>query len=139
MELTNEAPQGFCGDVAVSLLVIYSESVFKFPLHGLHVGVLHQEGGAQLTELSELDLAGAVLVNLSQEVLQLLLRGPEAHGSHDLTQIISREKVDLLGVEEIKTRFKTLDLVRGQSGALGDVVELNPGVRIVVSHDDDAH
>ena len=33
--------------------------------------------------------------------------------------------------------FKTLDLVRGQSGALGDVVELNSGVRIVVSHDDD--
>ena len=33
--------------------------------------------------------------------------------------------------------FETLDLIRSQPGALGDVVELNSGVRIVVSHDDD--
>ena len=85
------------------LEIFLPESIFKFPLHGLHVGILHQEGGAQLAELSELDLTGAVLVDLEQEVLQLLLGGPEAHGSHDLSEIIGGQEVDLLCVEEIKT------------------------------------
>ena len=131
--------------------IFLPESIFKFPLHGLHVGILHQEGGAQLAELSELDLSGAVLVDLEQEVLQLLLGGPEAHGPHDLAKIISGQEVNLLCVEEIKASleiendglassnpknpyFEALDLVSSQSGALGDVVELNSGVRIVVSH-----
>ena len=34
--------------------------------------------------------------------------------------------------------FEALDLVSSQSGALGDVVKLNSGVRIVVSHDEGA-
>ena len=86
--------------------IFLPESIFKFPLHGLHVGILHQEGGAQLAELSELDLSGAVLVDLEQEVLQLLLGGPEAHGPHDLPKIISGQEVDLLCVEEIKASLE---------------------------------
>ena len=52
------------------------ECIFELPLHGLHVRVLHKEGGAKLTKLSELDLAGAVLVDLLQDLLKLLFRGP---------------------------------------------------------------
>ena len=37
------------------------ESVLEFPLHRLDVGVLHQELGAQLAELTELNLTGPVL------------------------------------------------------------------------------
>ena len=82
--------------------IFLPESIFKFPLHGLHVGILHQEGGTQLAELSELDLAGAVLVDLEQEVLQLLLGGPEAHGPHDLSEFISGEVVLLLRIEQVE-------------------------------------
>ena len=42
------------------------EGIFELPLHGLHVGVLHEEGGAQLAELPKLDLTRSVLVDLSQ-------------------------------------------------------------------------
>ena len=46
---------------------------------GLKVGVLNQEGGAELAELADLNLAGAVLVDLLQDLLKLLFRGPEAN------------------------------------------------------------
>ena len=82
------------------------EGIFELPLHGLHVRVLNQEGGTKLAELSELNLPGSVLVDLGQQVFQLLLSGAEAHGPHDLTEIISREEVHLLGVEEIKTSLE---------------------------------
>jgi len=55
----------------------------------LHVRVLNKEGGAELTELSKLDLAGPVLVDFMQQVLQLILSGAEAHRPHDLAEIIS--------------------------------------------------
>ena len=46
------------------------EGIFELPLHGLHVRVLNKEGGTKLTELSELDLARAILVDLMEQVLQ---------------------------------------------------------------------
>merc|ERR1719232_1725648 len=76
-QLSDEAPEGLGGDVPQTLLVIYPEGVLQLPLHGLHVGVLHQESGAQLAELSELNLSGPVLVNLEQQLLELLLGGSE--------------------------------------------------------------
>ena len=78
------------------------EGVLELPLHGLHVGVLHEEGGAQLAELTELDLARAVLVDLGEQVLQLVLGGPEAHGAHDLPQVVRGQELLLLGVEQVK-------------------------------------
>ena len=94
------------------LEIFLPESIFKFPLHGLHVGILHQEGGTQLTELGELNLPGAVLVDLEQEVLQLLLGGSEAHGPHDLAQVISRQEVLLLGVEQVKANLSWRSLIK---------------------------
>ena len=91
------------------------EGIFELPLHGLHVRVLHQEGGAQLTELPKLDLSGSVLVNLEKKLLELVLCGSETHGPHDLAEVISRQEVLLLGVEQIEAdlRHQVLAIIRG--------------------------
>merc|ERR1711870_196335 len=89
-QFPDERSQGVIGDEALALLVVDPERVLELLLHGLKVWVLDQEGGAQLTELWELNLSRAVLVNLQDKVLQLLLGGSEAHGPHDLAQVISR-------------------------------------------------
>ena len=88
--------------------ILIPEGVLELPLHGLHVGVLHQEGAAQLTELPELDLSGPVLVNLHKKLLELLLGGSEAHGPHDLAEVISGEEVLLLGVKQIKANLEVM-------------------------------
>jgi len=105
-QLSDQASEGLVGDEALVVLVVQPESVLKLPLHGLDVRILHQEGGTQLTELSKLNLSGAVLVNLEQQLLELLLGGSEAHGPHDLAQVISREEILLLGVEQIKANLE---------------------------------
>ena len=50
--LTNEAPERLGGDESLALLVVHPEGVLQLLLHCLHVRVLHQEGGAQLAELT---------------------------------------------------------------------------------------
>ena len=84
------------------------ERVLELPLHSLHIRILDQEGRTQLAELSELNLPGAVFVNLQKEVFQLLLCRPEAHGPHDLAQVVGREELNLLGVEQVKTHLDYL-------------------------------
>ena len=49
--------------------------------------------GAELAKLLELDLAGAVLVDLGQNVHQLLLAGPEAHGAQNLVQVVRGQEL----------------------------------------------
>ena len=78
------------------------EGILQLSLHGLHVWVLNQEGSTELTELSKLNLSGAILIDLKQQLLQLLLGGSEAHGSHDLSKIISRQELYFLCVKQIK-------------------------------------
>ena len=101
-ELPDESPESLGGDEALALLVVDPEGVLQLFLHGLDVGILHQESRTKLAELGELNLAGAVLIDLVDEVHQLLLGGPEAHGPHDLPQLISGEIVLLLGVEQVE-------------------------------------
>ena len=101
-QLPDQSPESLGGDEALALLVVDPERVLQLFLHGLDVGVLHQEGSAQLAELGELNLPRSVLVDLLDQVHELLLRGPEAHGPHDLSQLISREVVLLSGVEEVE-------------------------------------
>jgi len=119
------------GDEALPLLVVDPERVLQLPLHRLHVGVLHQEGGAQLAELADLDLARAVLIDLFEQVLQLLLGGTEAHRPHDLAKIVGREEVLLLRVEQVEAHLQTFDLIHGEAGRLADLLEVNSlvGVR----------
>ena len=111
-QLGDEAPECVHRDETLAVLVINPEGVLQLPLQGVDVGVLHQELGAELAELTELDLAGAVLVDLGQDVHQLLLAGPEPHGSQDLVQVVGGQEVLLLGVEQVETVLQAFDLVR---------------------------
>ena len=72
------------------------------------INVLHKELSAQLVELGQL----AVLVDLGLDVHQLLLAGAEPHGPHDLVQVVGRQEVLLLGVEQVETVLQALNLVR---------------------------
>ena len=54
--LTNEPSKSLHGDEPLALLVVEPERVPQLLLHGLHVRILHQEGCAELAELSKLDL-----------------------------------------------------------------------------------
>merc|ERR1719468_153329 len=129
-QLGDEAPECVHGDESLTILVINPESVLQFPLHGLNVRILDKELGAKLTELAELDLPGPVLVNLGQDVHQLLLAGPEAHGAEDLVQVISAKKFLFLGVEQVEAVLEALDLVHFEGGDLVDLVEFNAGVGV---------
>ena len=96
---------------ALPVLVVDPEGVLQLPLHGVDVGVLNQELGAQLAELVRLDLPESVLVDLGQDVHQLLLAGAEPHGPQDLVQVVGRQEVLLLGVEQVETVLQAFDLV----------------------------
>ena len=50
--LTDQAPESLGGDESLALLVVHPEGVLQLLLHRLHVGVLDQEGGAQLAEFT---------------------------------------------------------------------------------------
>ena len=93
------------------VLVVDPEGVLQPPLHGVDVGVLNQELGAQLAELGQL----AVLVDLGRDVHQLLLARAEPHGPHDLVQVVGRQEVLLLGVEQVETVLQAFDLFRLRS------------------------
>ena len=64
------------GDESICFLVVDSEGLLQLGLHGVLVWLLHEELGAELAELGELDLAGTVLIDLLEDVIELLLRGP---------------------------------------------------------------
>lgn len=55
---------------------------------------------------------------------------PESHGAHDLSQVVSREELLLLCVEQVEADFQALDLVIGQAGQLVDLLEVNVAVRV---------
>merc|ERR1719458_1333687 len=110
--------------------------LLQLPLHGLHIRILNKEGGAQLAEFSYLDLAGPVLVDLLEQVGKLLLRGTEAHRSHDLTEVIGGEEILLLRVEKIKANLETLDLIDSEPGGVVDLLKVNVGVGVGLGHDD---
>ena len=51
--------------------------------------------GFYLTEFFELDLAGAVLVDLGENVHQLFLARPETHGSEE------KQKINICGASSL--------------------------------------
>merc|ERR1719370_1617804 len=110
------------------------ECVLQLPLHGLHVRVLDQEGGTELTELSYLNLTRAILVDLLEEGLQLLLCGPEAHRPHDLAEVVGGEEILLLRVEQIKANLQTFDLINSEPGGVGDFLEVDVSIGVGLGH-----
>merc|ERR1712109_56528 len=113
---------------------IEPECVLQLPLHGLHVRVLDQEGGTELTELSDLNLTRAILVDLLEERLQLLLCGTEAHGPHDLAEVVGREEILLLRVEQIKANLQTFYLINSEPSGVGDLLEVDVSVGVGLGH-----
>ena len=89
------------------------EGILELSLHGLHVRVLDEEGCAELAELSDLDLAGPVLVDLGEQGGELLLGGAEAHRAHDLAEVVRGQELLLLCVEQIEADLGK-DLVKCQ-------------------------
>ena len=45
------------------------------------------------------------LVDLQEQFLELVLRRPEAHGPHDLPQVVGGQEVNLLSVEQVETHL----------------------------------
>ena len=86
--------------------IFLPECILQLPLHGLHVRILNQKCGTKLAELSKLNLTRTILINLCKELFKFILSWSEAHGSHDLSKIISRQELNLLGVKQIKTNLK---------------------------------
>merc|ERR1711982_76587 len=129
-EFSNQSSKCLCCDVAKTLLVINPESILEFPLHGLHVRILHQECGTRLAELSKFNLTRTILINLCKEFLKLFLSRSEPHGSHDLSKIISRQELNLLGVKQIKTNFQTFDLIWLKSGVFSDFIKVNISIGV---------
>jgi len=127
IQLGNDFAQLAGGDESGAVLVVDAEGLLQLGLHGLLVGLLDQELGAQLAKLSKLNLAGSVLVDFLQDLLQLLLAGPEAHGSEDVVQVIGTQKVLLPDVEQVEAELEDLDLVDLQGSGLGDLVKVNVG------------
>merc|ERR1711917_96405 len=110
-ELPDESSQCLGGDVAQPLLVVDPEGVLEFSLHGLDVGVLHQEGGAQLTKFTKLDLTGPVLV-----------------------KVVGGQKLLLLRVEQVEAHLETLDLIDGEAGGFSHLVKVNISVGVGLGH-----
>ena len=84
--------------------------------------------------------------------LQLLLGGTEAHGPHDLAEVVGGEEILLLGVEEIKAHLmakmrlkedlitsprsclQALDLIVRKVGRVVDLLKVDISVRIGLGH-----
>ena len=136
-ELSNECSESVHGDEALTILVVDPEGILEFSLHGVNVRILHQELGAQLTELSELNLTRTILINLSQNIHQLFLAWSEAHGSENLIKIICRQEILLLGIKQVEAVLQTLDLVHLESCCLVDFIEVDARVWIWFTRHDE--
>ena len=108
----------------------FPKGVLQLPLHCLDVGILDKELGAELAELGKLNLAGAVLVDLLQNLHQLLLARSEAHRSQNLIEIVGRQELLLLRVEQVEAGLEAFDLVGFERGRLVDLLEIDPGIGV---------
>ena len=106
------------------------EGILQLSFHGLDIRILYEELGAQLAELGKLNLAGAILIDLLEDLHQLLLAGSEAHGPQNLVEVVRREELLFLRVEQVKAGFQTLDLVVLEPSGLVDLLEIDSGVGV---------
>merc|ERR1719348_1734816 len=103
---------------------------FNSFLHFFQWRVLHKESCTKLAKLSEFNLTGSIFINFLEKVGKLFLSWSEAHGSHDLTKIISGEELLLLCVKKIKANLQALNFIGSKVGQLVDLLKVNISVRI---------
>ena len=75
--------------------------------------------GHHLEELGELDLAGAVGVNVGDHLAKLLLLDLEAEGAHGRLELAVVDGAGVVRVEEVERLADLLDLLLRESGLLG--------------------
>merc|ERR1712179_128529 len=95
-----------------------------------------KESCTKLAKLSEFNLSGSILINFMEKVSKLLLSWSEAHGPHDLSQIISRQELLLLCVKEIKANLQALNFISSEVGQVVDLLKVNISIRISPAHGD---
>jgi len=106
------------------------KGVLELSLHRLDIRILDEELGAELAELGKLDLPAPVLIDLLEDLHELLLAGPEAHRAQDLVQIVGREELLLLRVEQIEAGLQALDLIGLEGRRLVNLFEIDAGIGI---------
>ena len=75
--------------------------------------------GHHLEELGELDLAGAVGVNVGDHLLELLLLDLEAEGAHGGLELTVVNRAGVVRVKKVEGLADLLDLLLRKSGLLG--------------------
>ena len=104
-----------------SLVVVEQPESLKHFLLGVAVGHL---GGHHLEELGEVNHAGAVLVDLGDELFNLLALGLEAECAHGNFELFLVDVARTIGVEEVKGFFDFLLLLLGELSSLLGAVHL---------------
>ena len=74
--------------------------------------------GHHLEELGELDLAGAVGVNVGDHLLELLLLDLEAEGAHGGLELAVVDGARVVSVEQVERLADLLDLLLRETGLL---------------------
>merc|ERR1711915_700384 len=133
--ITNKTSQRLIGDEALALLVIKFESIFELSLHLFKRRILNYESCTKLTEFSKLNFTRSILIDFMEEICKLLLCWPKSHGSHDLSQIITRQEVLFLCIKEIKAHLQALYFIRLKICQVIDLFEIDISVRVCSSHD----
>merc|ERR1719244_1500256 len=135
-KLGDDLSQCIVGNESLALPIVQLKGVFKLFLHFFQWRILHKESCTKLTKLSEFNLSRSILINFMEKVSKLLLSWSEAHGPHDLSQIISRQELLLFCVEQIKANLQALNFISSEVGQVVDLLKVNISIRISPAHGD---
>merc|ERR1712112_355808 len=110
-KLGDDFSQCIVGDESLTLPIIQLEGIFQLFLHFFQWRILNKESCTKLVKLS-----GSIFINFMEKVSKLLLSWSEAHGSHDLSKIITRQKFLLLCIKQIKANLQALNFISSKVG-----------------------
>merc|ERR1719320_1179234 len=105
-------------------------------LHFFQWRILNEESCTKLAKLSKFNLSGSIFINFMEKVSKLFLSWSEAHGSHDLSKIITRQKFLLLCIKQIKANLQALNFISSKVGQVIDLLKVNISIRISPAHGD---
>jgi hypothetical protein len=79
----------------------------------------HARTSHHLEELGELDVAGAIGIDVRDHLPQLLLLDLEAKGTHGGLELAVVDGAGVISVEQVERLADLLDLLLGEPGLLG--------------------
>merc|ERR1719320_138798 len=133
-KLSDDLSQSIISNKPLALSIIKFERILQLLLHFFQRRVLNQESCTKLAKLSKFNFTRSIFINLLEQVSKLFLCWPESHSSHDLSKIISREKLLLLSIKQVKANLETLNLISSKVGQLIDLLKINISVWISPTH-----